>query len=422
MDVIWHAIRDSLLMGWEIWWALAFGFFVSAVIQAWVPRERVQRALSGSGPRPVALATALGAASSSCSYAAAAIAKSLFQRGASAASTLAFQFASTNLVWELGFVLWVLIGWRFTLAEFVGGLVMVAVAAVAIRELIPRALEQQAREHAVEADTGHMHHSAGAEVTGGLRGRLRSAQAWSDVAHNFRGDWQMLWKEIGIGIVLAGCVAQVPNATFHGLFLHSSSGLLQAVWGAVLGPVLAVATFVCSVGNVSLAAVLWSGGMSFAGVIAFLFSDVLILPLISIYRRYYGPRFTARYVGVMVIAIIAAALIVDGLFSLLGLTPSGPRPLRADVFAAVHLDYKLALNVLAAALFVGLFALTVRRGVTDPVCGMVVDRATAVRHRHDGHPYHFCSEGCRDTFVTDPDRYGSDPAEPVTLPAAQGSR
>jgi uncharacterized membrane protein YraQ (UPF0718 family)/YHS domain-containing protein len=415
MSVIWHGIRDSLLMAWQIWWALAFGFFISAVIQAWVPRQRIQRALSGSGAKPVSLATALGAASSSCSYAAAAIAKSLLQRGASTAATLAFQLASTNLVWELGFVLWVLIGWRFTAAEFVGGLVMVAVAAVAVRFLIPRALETDARQHAQVADTGHEHHMATNPVPGGLWGRLRDAQSWSDVAHNFRGDWQMLWKEISIGVILSGAVAQVPDATFHGLFLHGSSGVVQSLWGALIGPVLAVATFVCSVGNVSLAAVLWSGGLSFTGVIAFLFSDVLILPLISIYRRYYGNRFTARYVAAMLVAIVIGALVVNAGFSLLGLAPSGPRPLRADVFSGVHLDYKLVLNLLGAALFIALIALTVRRGATDPVCGMVVDRATAVKHRHAGQTWFFCSEGCATKYRADPERYehpAATPSEP----------
>jgi uncharacterized membrane protein YraQ (UPF0718 family)/YHS domain-containing protein len=416
MSVVWHGVRDSLLMIWQIWWALVFGFVVSAVIQAWVPRERVQRALSGRGVRPVSLATALGAASSSCSYAAAAISKSLFARGASAAASLAFQFASTNLVWELGFVLWVLIGWRFTAAEFVGGLVMVGVAAVAVRLLIPRALETRARAHAEAAETGHLHHSSGGEADGGLWDRLSSVGAWSDVAHNFRGDWQMLWREIGIGVVLSGFIAQVPDSAFHAVFLNSSSGFVQALWGAVIGPVLAVATFVCSVGNVSLAAVLWSGGLSFSGVIAFLFSDLLILPLIAIYRRYYGNAFTARYVAAMLLAIVVAALAVNGLFSAVGLSPAGARPLRADVFAGVHVDYTLWLNLVATLMFAGLWALTLRRGVTDPVCGMVVDRDKAVRHA--GH--FFCSEGCRDRYIADPEAYAPRPADTLELTTRGG--
>ncbi|HYZ81688.1 MAG TPA: permease, partial [Solirubrobacteraceae bacterium] len=217
LDVIWHGLRDAFLMGWEVWWALVLGFFISAVVQAWVPRERVEKAMSGEGPRPVAVATGLGAASSSCSYAAVAIAKSLFQKGASAASALAFQFASTNLVWELGLVLWVLIGWQFTLAEYLGGIVMIILMALLLRVFVSRALEAQARAHAQGADTGHRHHAASSQLS--WRERLTSSAAWSDVAHNFRGDWRMLWKEITIGFLLAGFVAQLGNGFFNSLFL-----------------------------------------------------------------------------------------------------------------------------------------------------------------------------------------------------------
>src|SRR6476646_4054994 len=200
LDVIWHGLRDSFLMAWEVWWALVLGFAISGIVQAWVPRERIEHALSGSGSRPVAMATGLGAASSSCSYAAIAIAKSLFQKGASAMTVLAFQFASTNLVWELGLVLWVLIGWQFTLAEYLGGIVMIALMWLMLRLFVSRQLEKDAREHAVHADAGHQHQSAVTELS--WRERLTSASAWSDVAHNFRGDWQMLWKEISLGFLL----------------------------------------------------------------------------------------------------------------------------------------------------------------------------------------------------------------------------
>src|SRR3954451_14584871 len=187
-DGLWNAV----LMAWEVWWALVLGFAISAIVQAWVPRERVERALAGDGLVPVARATGLGAASSSCAYAAIAIAKSLFQKGASAASALAFQFASTNLVWELGLVLWILIGWQFTLAEYLGGLVMIALMWALLRLFVPARVEDGARAHAREADPAPQHPSAGESMT--LRERLTSPSAWSDVAHNFRGDWQMLWK------------------------------------------------------------------------------------------------------------------------------------------------------------------------------------------------------------------------------------
>jgi len=393
VDVVWHGLRDTLLMAWEVWWALAFGFAISAIVQAWVPRERIEATLAGGGLRPVLRATGLGAASSSCSYAAVAIAKSLFQKGASAASALAFQFASTNLVWELGLVLWTLIGWQFTLAEYVGGLVMIALMALLLRAFVSPRLEAAAREHAQTANAGHEHHSAGGRM------RLTSIDAWSDVAHNFRGDWQMLYKEIAAGFLLAGFAAQIPHSALRDAFLTSSPHAVQVLWGALIGPLIAVASFVCSVGNVPLAAVLWSGGISFAGVVAFIFADLVIAPIVAIYRKYYGWRYALAITALMLVTMIAAAIIVDLAFSGLGLVPT-VRPSHARVFAGVRLNYKLALNVVALALFAALFALTARRGATDPVCGMKVDRRRALRASAGGRSYYFCCEGCREQFIS----------------------
>jgi uncharacterized membrane protein YraQ (UPF0718 family)/YHS domain-containing protein len=389
-------------MGWEVWWALVLGFFISAVVQAWVPRERIEGALAGSGARPVALATGLGAASSSCSYAAVAIGKSLFQKGASAASALAFQFASTNLVWELGLVLWVLLGWQFTLAEYLGGIVMIVLMAVGLRLFVSRELEMRAREHARGADSGHQHHMAGEQMS--WRQRLTSASAWSDVAHNFRGDWQMLWKEIVTGFVLAGFVAQLGNGFLHSVFLSGSPPVVQTLWGAFVGPIIAVASFVCSVGNVPLAAVLWSGGISFAGVMAFIFADLIVLPIIAIYRKYYGNGFALRITALMFVTMVAAALIIDGIFSGASLIPAGARPTRTDIFNSIRVDPKLFLNLLGLGVFAVLFWLTARRGATDPVCEMKVDRAKALTKRHRGQTLYFCSEHCRHAFEADHDR------------------
>jgi len=402
LDVLWHTLRDAFLMAWAVWWALVFGFFISAVVQAWVPRERIEHAMSGEGVRSIVTATGLGAASSSCSYAAIAIAKSLFQKGASAASSLAFQFASTNLVWELGLVLWVLLGWQFTLAEYLGGIVMIVLMTVMLRAFVSRRLEAEAREHAVTADTGHQHHAAGEAMS--WRRRLRSASAWSDVAHNFRGDWQMLWKEITIGFLLAGFVAQLGNDFFNSLFLKGSSQFVQTVWGALIGPVIAVLSFVCSVGNVPLAAVLWSGGISFAGVMAFIFGDLIVLPILAIYRKYYGTPFTVRITALMFVTMVLAALIIDVVFSALGLIPS-VRPTRTDIFGQVALNYKLVLNVAGVAVFATLFWITARHGATDPVCGMKVDRGKAVTKTVDGQTFHFCSDHCLHAFEADPARY-----------------
>jgi uncharacterized membrane protein YraQ (UPF0718 family)/YHS domain-containing protein len=391
-----EGLKNAFLMAWEVWWALVLGFAISAVVQAWVPRERIQRALGGSGPRPVALATGLGAASYSCSYAAIAIAKSLFQKGASAASALAFQFASTNLVFELGLVLWILIGWQFTLAEFVGGLVLIAVMTALLRLFVSRRLEAQAREHAQHADTGHQHAAAGTELSWSQR--LTSIDAWSDVAHNFRNDWEMLWKEITVGFLLAGFIGLLGNDFFNGLFIHSAPHALRTVENVVVGPVVAVLSFVCSVGNVPLAAVLWSGGISFGGVVAFLFADLIVLPILAIYRKYYGSRYALRISALMFITIVIAALIVDAVFGGLGLIPN-THPTRADIFSSIKVDYKLFTNVAGLAIFVTLFGLTMRRGATDPTCGMKVDRHKAFRLERDGHIHFFCSEHCRHEFA-----------------------
>jgi uncharacterized protein len=395
-DVIWNGVKDSFLMAWEVWWALVLGFAISAIVQAWVPRERIERSLSGSGAKPVSLATALGAASSSCSYAAIAIAKSLFQKGASAATALAFQFASTNLVWELGLVLWVLIGWQFTAAEYLGGIVMIVLMAVLLRLFVSPRLEARAREHAQEADSGHQHHSAGGHMS--LRERITSGSAWSDVAHNFRGDWKMLWKEISLGFLLAGFIAQLGNDFFNSLFVQNAPAAIATIENVLVGPVIAVLSFVCSVGNVPLAAVLWSGGISFAGVLAFLFADLIVLPIVLAYRKYYGTSFALRITALMFVTMVLAALAVDGIFSVLGLIPTGPRPTRGDIFGSIQVNYKLFLNILGMAIFAAFFWLTMRRGATDPMCGMKVDKAKAVTAEHDGHTYFFCSEHCLHGF------------------------
>jgi len=378
INTIGEGFKQSFLMAYEVWWALVLGFAISAIVQAWVPRHRIESALAGSGANPVAKATGLGAASSSCSYAAIAIAKSLFQKGASAASILAFQFASTNLVWELGLVLWVLLGWQFTLGEYVGGIVMIVLMAAALRLFVSPRLEESARRHAQRADTGHQHHSAGSEEGASWRKRLTTAESWSDVAHNFRGDWQMLWKEITIGFLLAGFIGLLGDDFFNGLFLEDAPPLVVTIENVIVGPLIAVLSFVCSVGNIPLAAVLWSGGISFAGVMAFIFADLIVLPIVAAYRKYYGWPFAWRITVLMFVTMVVAALIVDGVFSALGLIPSGPRPTREDIFGSIELDYKLALNVLGLAVFSALFWLTMRRGATDPVCGMKIDPAKAV--------------------------------------------
>jgi uncharacterized membrane protein YraQ (UPF0718 family)/YHS domain-containing protein len=400
ISTIGEGFKQSFLMAYAVWWALVLGFAISAIVQAWVPRGRIEGALAESGPGPVAKATGLGAASSSCSYAAIAIAKSLFQKGASAATALAFQFASTNLVWELGLVLWVLLGWQFTIAEYLGGIVMIVLMAVTLRLFVSPRLEEQARKHAQQAQADHQHRSAGEEMS--WRQRLTSASAWSDVAHNFRGDWQMLWKEITVGFLLAGFIGLLGDDFFNFLFVEDAPSGIQTIENVIAGPLIAVLSFVCSIGNVPLAAVLWSGGISFAGVMAFIFADLIVLPIVLAYRKYYGTAFALRITALMFVTMVIAALVVDAIFSAADLIPTGPRPTRDDIFGSVELDYKLVLNIVGLAIFAALFALTVRRGITDPVCGMKVDREKAVTKELAGQTFYFCSEHCLHAFEVKP--------------------
>ena len=353
---ILNGFENALRMAWEVWWALILGFALSGAIQAYVPRERLQRALGGRGLGPVALATGLGAASSSCSYAAIAIAKTLFAKGASLVSAMAFQFASTNLVFELGIVLWLFLGWQFTLAEFVGGLILILVMWLALSVLVSRRREEEIRTHTEQIDAGHVHSTA------------------ASMALNFRNDIQMLWKEIAGGLLIAGYVSLLPRGFFQALFVTHAWAPLRIVENVVVGPIVAALAFVCSVGNIPLAAVLWAGGSSFAGVIAFIFADLIIVPIVNAYRKYYGTRFALLLTGVMFGAMAIAALVVDGIFSLVGLVPVSRPSIASVAERPVAWNYTSFLDILFAAVFVVLIALTLRRGASDPVCGMAVER------------------------------------------------
>jgi hypothetical protein len=343
-----HGLENAGRMGWEVWWALVLGFALSGAVQAWVPRERLTRLLGGRGPRELTIATGLGAASSSCSYAAISIARSLFAKGASLPAAMAFQFASTNLVFELGLVLWLLIGWRFTLAEFVGGVILIALLWIGLRFVVPPRAETVLRERAQLAESGHMHDD----------GARRSLV---DVAQNFRMDFQMLWKEIVIGFVVAGYISLLPKGFFNALFLVHGPGPLRAVENAVVGPLVAALSFVCSIGNVPLAAVLWAAGSTFAGVVSFLFADLIILPIISAYRRYYGTAFALRLTALMFAAMVCAGLLVDGLFSALGLVPSHRPSINSIADRPVTWNYTSFLDIAFAVLFVFFISLTSRR-------------------------------------------------------------
>ena len=399
-DGLWNAFQ----MAWEVGWALVLGFALSGIVQAWIPRSRMEQALGGRDLRAATLSTGLGAASSSCSYAAIALAKSMFQKGASLASAMVFQFASTNLVFEIGIVMWIFLGWEFTLAEFLGGLILVVLMWAGIRLFITRRLEEQAREHALAAQSGHEHHMAG---SGGLtwRQRLISVQAWSEVAHNFRGDLEMLWKEITAGFVIAGFVALLPMTFFNGLFLTDAPAWIRIPENVVVGPLVAILSFVCSVGNVPLAAVLWAGGISFSGVIAFIYADLLIVPILLVYRKYYGGSMAALISGIMFASIVLAALVVSGIFGLAGLIPSERPDVESITARGIEWNYTTLLNIVFFGVGLALWGLTLRRGARDPVCGMTVDRSTPYTSEWHGRTYYFCGAGCKSRFDADPELY-----------------
>jgi uncharacterized protein len=407
-DGLWNAFQ----MAWEVGWALVLGFALSGVVQAWIPRSRMESALGGRDLRTAGLATGLGAASSSCSYAAVAIAKSMFQKGASLATAMAFQFASTNLVFEIGIVMWIFLGWEFTLAEFVGGLFLIVFMWAGIRYVVTRRLEEEARQHALHAQTGHEHHMAGSK---GLswRERLTSLRAWSDVAHNFRGDVEMLWKEIAAGFLIAGFVALLPMDFFNALFLTDAPAWIRIPENVVVGPLVAILSFVCSVGNVPLAAVLWAGGISFSGVIAFIYADLLIVPILLVYRKYYGDRMAVLISGIMFGSIVLAALLVSAIFGVAGLIPSDRPDVESITERGIAWNYTTVLNIVFFTLAAALWALTVRRGARDPVCGMTVDRSTKFRSDWQGRTYYFCGAGCKSRFDAEPEAFLDPHREPA---------
>jgi uncharacterized membrane protein YraQ (UPF0718 family) len=371
-DGLWAAFQ----MAWEVWWALILGFALSGIVQAWVPRTRIERALGGRGPREIGLATGLGAASSSCSYAAIAIAKSMFQKGASFAAAMVFQFASTNLVFELGIVIWVFIGWQFTLAELVGGLILIALLWLGLRLFVTRRLEADAQRHAETADAGHVHHTHASERS--IRQRLSSVEAWSDVAHNFRHDWRMLWREISAGFLIAGFISLLPMDFFNSLFVTDAPQPWRLLENVVVGPIVAILSFVCSVGNAPLAAVMWGGGISFAGVIAFIYADLLIIPIVIAYTKYYGRDLTARLVAIMFAAIVLAALAVDGLFTAAGLVPTTRPSIDSITSRGISWNYTTFLNIVFLGVAAALFGLTLRPRATQHT--MALEHAGQLDH------------------------------------------
>ena len=326
LDAIGHALAVAGSMTWQITWSLLLGFALSAVVQALVRRSTVVRLLGDDRPAALARATGLGAASSSCSYAAVALARSLFRKGASFTAAMVFEIASTNLVIELGIILALLISWQFTLAEFVGGPIMIVLVAVAFRLVVRRQLIDEARRQADRGLAGSMegHASMDMSITSGgsFWRRLFSGEGYTSVSHIFVMEWAAVLRDVVIGLLIAGAVgAWVPDSFWQHLFL-TGHPLVARLWGPIIGPVISLLSFVCSIGNVPLAAVLWNGGISFGGVVAFIFADLIIIPILNIYRKYYGTRMMLVIAGVFYATMVLAGDIVEFAFSGLGLVPA----------------------------------------------------------------------------------------------------
>jgi hypothetical protein len=363
MSTIAHALVSALYMafamGWEILWPLILGFALSGVVQAVVTKGEMSRLLPDSSLRSIMIATALGAVSSSCSYAAVALARSIFRKGADFIAAMAFQFASTNLVLELGIILAVLIGWQFVAAEFVGGLIMVALLTVMLRAIMKPRLIEEARRQADRGLLGRMEGHAAMDMSvggeGSILARIISPKGFTAISHYFVMDWASVWIDIVLGLLIAGALAAWVPKEFWQAFFLSADPVWSKIVGPLIGPVVAIISFVCSVGNVPLAAVLWNGGISFGGVIAFLFGDLIVLPILDIYRRYYGMKIAALLLLVSYAGMAGAAYIVELIFGIAGLVPQHR---SAQIFEAqITWNYTTWLNIV----FLGLAALLVWR-------------------------------------------------------------
>jgi uncharacterized membrane protein YraQ (UPF0718 family) len=361
-----HALGLSFGMMWQILWALVLGFGLSGAVEAVVSKQEISRLLPDDRPRSLLKAGALGAASSSCSYAAVALARSIFRKGADFTAAMAFEIASTNLVIELGIVLVVLMGWQFTAAEFVGGPLMIVFVALLFRALLTPKLVEEARKQAERGLAGRMEGHAEMDMSvtdGSLWQRLTSPTGFTAVSYYYVMNWASVWTDIAIGLLAAGALAAwIPNHFWQSFFLVHHP-LAAKIEGPLVGPLVAVISFVCSVGNVPLAAVLWNGGISFGGVASFIFADLIVLPVLAIYRKYYGTRVMLLISATFYVAMVGAGYIVEIVFGSLGLVPSTRHARIVD--AHVTLNGDTLLNVIFLAVTAALVIRFVKTGGLD---------------------------------------------------------
>ena len=381
------ALSMAFAMGWEILWALVLGFTLSGVVQAVATKGEMVRLLPDSQLRSILVASGLGAASSSCSYAAVALARSIFRKGGDFTAAMAFQFASTNLVLELGIILAVLMGWQFTAAEFAGGPVMIVLLVLLLRATLRPPMVEAARAQADRGVAGRMEGHAAMDMSlsgGSIASRALSSRGFTAISHFYVMDWASVWQDIALGLLISGALAAwVPQGFWATLFL-AHDPVWSKIVGPLIGPVVAVLSFVCSVGNVPLAAVLWNGGISFGGVVAFLFADLIILPIINIYRKYYGNRMAALLFGLFYVAMAGAGYVVEIVFGLIGLIP-GRRGARV-LEASVTWNYTTVLNILFLALSAVLIWRFLRTGGPD-MLRMMSAPADGAGSEHAGHAH-----------------------------------
>ncbi len=348
LHAITHALSTAFAMGWEILWPLILGFAISGAIQAVVSHKQMSKLLPDDKPKTLAKASLLGAASSSCSYASVALARSIFKKGGNFTAAMAFEMASTNLVIELGIIMALLLGWQFTLAEFAGGPIMIALLAIIFRRFLKKRLVVQAKLQTEKGLSGRMEgHAAmddmAVEGSSSVWQKLKSPEGRTATSHFFVMDWASIWTDIVLGLLIAGALAAwVPQHVWQSIFFVKHP-LVAAVWGPLVGPLIAVVSFVCSIGNVPLAAVLWNGGISFGGVISFIFADLIILPIVRIYAKYYGWKMAGFLFVSFYAAMAVAGYIIEALFTLLHLTPHFRNAKVLD--AAISWNYTSILNI-----------------------------------------------------------------------------
>jgi uncharacterized protein len=396
--------REAFFMFWETLWALILGFALSGAVQAFVSKDQLERVMGHRDAASVARASGFGMLSSSCSYAASAMAKSLFQKGADFVDAMVFMFASTNLVLELGIVLLVLLGWQFAVAQFLGGIIMVVLLALTGGFVVRGALVTRARARLQQGEDDKLRAERVEVERMPWRRKLASRAAWSDAASYTIADITMLRKELVIGYGVAGLLTViVPMAVWNAVFVEGH-GFWTSLENALVGPFIAFISFVCSIGNVPMAAALWHGGISFGGVITFIFADLLALPLVLVYRKYYGLRLTLRLVAWFYVVMVAAGLLVEGIFGAFGAIPTS----RPETIVDAHFswNYTTYLNIVFLGVLAVLYWLyrTRARGdasayATDPVCSMQVEKDNAPAHRVvDGQPVWFCSDRCAERY------------------------